>query len=177
MLGCALNKVRRRFGKFPVLERIIGRELIRQHNQPEHKLKVRLGHLVPQPALRQKRPWPAAQQLRQVQPILGNTPRLLPRPPLVRRIGRVADLGMGCIGKRFFPKGPSGGVIGVFIPTSIPTSSGKNPLKLTEPLILLSKIKMAEGVVSEPFLPSGDQGCKGGFATLPESPITGRNAG
>jgi hypothetical protein len=27
---------------------------------------------------------------------------------------------------------------------------------------------LAEGVVSEPFLPSGDQGHKGGFATLPE---------
>jgi hypothetical protein len=27
---------------------------------------------------------------------------------------------------------------------------------------------VAEGVVSEPFLPSGDQGRKGGFATLPK---------
>jgi hypothetical protein len=32
---------------------------------------------------------------------------------------------------------------------------------------------MAEGVVTEPFLPSGDQGRKGGFATLPKQrPIT-----
>jgi hypothetical protein len=34
------------------------------------------------------------------------------------------------------------------------------------PLIPLIKIKLAEGVVSEPFLPPGDQGHKGGFATL-----------
>jgi hypothetical protein len=34
---------------------------------------------------------------------------------------------------------------------------------------------MAEGVVFEPFLPSGDQGRKGGFATLPkQKPITCR---
>jgi hypothetical protein len=34
---------------------------------------------------------------------------------------------------------------------------------------------LAEGVVSEPFLPSGDQGHKGGFATLPkQQPITCR---
>jgi hypothetical protein len=31
---------------------------------------------------------------------------------------------------------------------------------------------MAEGVVSEPFLPSGDQGCKGGFATLSKPAVT-----
>jgi hypothetical protein len=32
---------------------------------------------------------------------------------------------------------------------------------------------LAEGVVSEPFLPSGDQGRKGGFATLSKQhPIT-----
>jgi hypothetical protein len=30
------------------------------------------------------------------------------------------------------------------------------------------RIKLAEGVVSEPFLPSGDQDHKGGFATLPK---------
>jgi hypothetical protein len=29
---------------------------------------------------------------------------------------------------------------------------------------------LAEGVVSEPFLPPGDQGRKGGFATLPKGP-------
>jgi hypothetical protein len=29
-------------------------------------------------------------------------------------------------------------------------------------------MKMAEEVVSAPFLPSGDQGRKGGFATLPK---------
>jgi hypothetical protein len=34
---------------------------------------------------------------------------------------------------------------------------------------------LAEGVISEPFLPSGDQGCKGGFATPPKQPTnTGR---
>jgi hypothetical protein len=39
------------------------------------------------------------------------------------------------------------------------------------------KIKLAEGVVSEPFLPSGDQGRKGGFATLPKQhPIACRIA-
>jgi hypothetical protein len=32
---------------------------------------------------------------------------------------------------------------------------------------------MAEGVVSEPFLPSGDQGRKGGFATLPKPSVIG----
>jgi hypothetical protein len=31
-------------------------------------------------------------------------------------------------------------------------------------------MKLAEGVVSEPLLPSGDQGRKGGFATLPKQP-------
>jgi hypothetical protein len=35
--------------------------------------------------------------------------------------------------------------------------------------------QMAEGVVSEPLLPSGDQGRKGGFAPLPKQhPITCR---
>ena len=32
--------------------------------------------------------------------------------------------------------------------------------------------KLAEGAVSEPFLPSGDQARKGGFAILPEQPPT-----
>jgi hypothetical protein len=36
------------------------------------------------------------------------------------------------------------------------------------PLSTLLKIALAEGVVSAPFLPSGIQGCKGGFATLPK---------
>ena len=37
------------------------------------------------------------------------------------------------------------------------------------------KMKPAEGVVSAPFLPSGDQGHKGGFATLPKQyPIARR---
>jgi len=30
--------------------------------------------------------------------------------------------------------------------------------------------RLAEGVVSEPFLPSGDQGHKGGFVPLPKQP-------
>jgi hypothetical protein len=34
---------------------------------------------------------------------------------------------------------------------------------------------MAEGVVSEPLLPSGDQGRKGGFATLQKWSIIGGN--
>jgi hypothetical protein len=33
-------------------------------------------------------------------------------------------------------------------------------------LLKLNKLKMAEGVVSEPFLPFGDQGRKGGFAIV-----------
>jgi hypothetical protein len=38
-----------------------------------------------------------------------------------------------------------------------------------------SKIGLAEGVVSAPFLPSGDQGRKGGFAPLPKQhPIARR---
>ena len=32
--------------------------------------------------------------------------------------------------------------------------------------LVFEDLKMAEGVVSEPFLPSGDQGHKGGFATI-----------
>jgi hypothetical protein len=35
-------------------------------------------------------------------------------------------------------------------------------------LLKNNKLNMAEGVVSEPFLPSGDQGHKGGFAPLPK---------
>jgi hypothetical protein len=36
---------------------------------------------------------------------------------------------------------------------------------------------MAEGVVSEPLLPFGDQDRKGGFATMPKQrPITRENA-
>jgi hypothetical protein len=44
--------------------------------------------------------------------------------------------------------------------------------KLKKPLKTL-----AEGVVSEPFLPSGDQGHKDGFATLGECSAIGQNAG
>jgi hypothetical protein len=39
---------------------------------------------------------------------------------------------------------------------------------LEKPLILLIRINMAEGVVSEPLLPSGDHGRKGGFKPLPK---------
>jgi len=34
-----------------------------------------------------------------------------------------------------------------------------------------AKIELAEGVVSEPFLPSGDQSHKVGFATPLEKPV------
>ena len=44
--------------------------------------------------------------------------------------------------------------------------SGEAPGKLRAHIIKC--IRLAEGVVSEPFLPSGDQVHKGGFATLPK---------
>jgi hypothetical protein len=37
-------------------------------------------------------------------------------------------------------------------------------------LLKLNKLKMAEGVASEPFLPSSAQGRKGGFATFTDDP-------
>jgi len=43
-------------------------------------------------------------------------------------------------------------------------------------IFLIVNISLAEGVVSEPFLPSGDHGHKVGFATLPKLSIVGRNA-
>jgi hypothetical protein len=41
----------------------------------------------------------------------------------------------------------------------------------TKLLIILNRIKLAEGVVSEPILSSGDQVHKGGFATQPSQPF------
>jgi hypothetical protein len=42
------------------------------------------------------------------------------------------------------------------------------PSKTHKHIDFLNKINVAEEVVSEPFLPSGDQGHKGGFAPLPK---------
>jgi hypothetical protein len=42
-------------------------------------------------------------------------------------------------------------------------------------LLKINSLMMAEGVVSEPLLPSGDQGRKGGFATLQKWSIIGGN--
>jgi hypothetical protein len=64
--GRSPEVIPRRTGKLPVLERIEGGELIRQHNQPEQELKARLRYFVSQSALRQKRSRPTAQQFRQM---------------------------------------------------------------------------------------------------------------
>jgi hypothetical protein len=49
-------------------------------------------------------------------------------------------------GKQFLQSGQFVGVIGVFIPAAIPTIQFRIPNKLTNPLILLRIINMAEGV-------------------------------
>ena len=71
----------------------------------------------------------------------------------VRVCGRTIGLGapMGCVGEKDFSKeGPNAGVIGVSIPKVIPTVGSPNLQFVVKLLILLNKIKMAEGVGFEP---------------------------
>jgi hypothetical protein len=48
-------------------------------------------------------------------------------------------------------------------------ANGIPPFETQNPSVF-EDLKMAEGVVFEPFLPSSDQGRKGGFATLVSEP-------
>lgn len=48
-------------GEPPVLQRIQGRQLIGQHNQPKDALKTALGTFVPQSSLRQESAGPSTQ--------------------------------------------------------------------------------------------------------------------
>jgi hypothetical protein len=83
--------VERSAGKFPVLERIEGEQLVHDYNEPKGELVAVLGTFVSQPTLRQECGWPTAQEFKEVQECFGQPPLASLCPPLISGVSPVGE--------------------------------------------------------------------------------------